>query len=66
MLPPNLHRLERGGRVVLGLGLVGAAAAFLGSTAAIVAAVVGVVLLATGSVGSCPAYTLVGFSTAEE
>ena len=62
LLPLNEHPLERGVRVVLGLGLL---------SMLVVGPVpgwglwglVGLVPLATGLLGSCPLYTVFGFST---
>jgi hypothetical protein len=62
LFPKNEHNIERGVRVVLGLGLFGLLAigpvpgwGLLG--------LIGVVPLATGVIGSCPLYTLLGVST---
>ncbi|MFN8652548.1 MAG: DUF2892 domain-containing protein [Gemmatimonadales bacterium] len=59
LLPTNEHPIERAGRVILGLGLI---------TIALVGpktpwGFLGVVPLATGLLGSCPLYTVFGFST---
>ncbi len=59
LLPTNEHPLERGARVLLGLGLL--AIAFVGPKTPW--GYLGVVPLATGLIGSCPLYTLFGFST---
>ena len=57
--PANEHPVERGLRIAVGLACVGLA------TAGTVGAwgYVGVVPLLTGLLGSCPLYTLFGFST---
>ena len=62
LFPNNEHVVERVLRVVLGLGLLGLLAAgpvpgwgLLG--------LIGLVPLATGAIGSCPIYTLLGLST---
>jgi hypothetical protein len=55
----NVHPFERAGRVVLGLGLVGAALA--GPLAPW--GYIGFVPIATGLLGSCPLYSVFGFST---
>lgn len=62
LLPNNEHPIERGGRVVLGLGLLSLLAVgpvpgwgLLG--------LIGIVPLATGAIGSCPIYTALGLST---
>ena len=59
IFPNNEHVLERAARVVLGLGVI--SLAFVGP--ATPWAWLGVVPLATGLIGSCPLYTLFGFST---
>lgn len=58
-LPVNEHRIERGLRVVV--GLVGLSLVFVGPQS--LWGLFGLVPLATGLVGSCPLYTLLGFST---
>lgn len=64
LMPRNEHPIERGLRVVLGLGLIGGGLALAGSSwMGVPMAVVGLVPLATGALGSCPLYTLFGFST---
>lgn len=59
LLPQNEHVVERVIRVVLGVGLI--ALAFVGPKTPF--GWIGVVPLLTGLVGSCPLYTLFGFST---
>lgn len=59
LLPVNEHPVERGLRIALGLALVGLAAT--GTVGAW--GYVGVVPILTGLLGSCPLYTLLGFST---
>lgn len=59
VLPRNEHRIDRGLRIVLGLGLL--ALAFTGPKTPW--GFLGVVLLMTGVIGSCPAYTLFGLRT---
>ncbi len=59
ILPRNEHRIDRGLRVVLGLGLL--ALAFTSPKAAW--GFIGIVPLVTGLIGSCPAYTLLGLRT---
>jgi hypothetical protein len=59
LLPTNEHPIERGVRVVLGLGLI--ALAFVGPQTPW--GFLGVIPLLTGLVGSCPLYTLFGMST---
>lgn len=58
-LKTNQHNIERVFRVVAGAGLVGAAAT--GSIG--VWGYVGLVLVVTGAIGTCPIYTLLGIST---
>ncbi|MFO0646299.1 MAG: DUF2892 domain-containing protein [Polyangiales bacterium] len=59
LLPNNEHVIERAIRVVLGLALL--AMVFMGPKS--MWGLIGLVPLLTGLVGSCPLYTLVGFST---
>ena len=58
-LPVNEHPIERGLRVVV--GLVGLSLVFVGPQS--LWGLFGLVPLATGLVGSCPLYTLLGFSS---
>lgn len=62
MLKKNVHPWERAGRVVLGLALLAAFFA-LPDLAWRWALLIGVVPLLTGLVGSCPLYSVFGFST---
>jgi hypothetical protein len=55
----NIHPVERAARVVLGAALIAMAA--LGTVGAW--GYLGVIPLATGAVGTCPLYTLLGMST---
>jgi hypothetical protein len=59
LLPTNEHPVERVLRVLLGLGVL--SLAFVGPKTPW--AYLGIVPLATGLVGSCPLYTIFGFST---
>ena len=62
LLPTNEHPIERVVRVVLGLGLL----TLLGVGPVPgwgLVGLIGFVPLATGALGSCPIYTLFGFST---
>jgi hypothetical protein len=59
LFPPNVHPAERILRVVLGLGLL--SLTFLGPKTPW--GFLGLVPLATGFLGSCPLYTMFGFST---
>ncbi|MFN7982983.1 MAG: DUF2892 domain-containing protein [Vicinamibacterales bacterium] len=61
LLPTNEHPIERVVRVVLGAGIL--ALAFIGPRTPW--AYIGIVPLLTGIIGSCPAYTLFGFSTCQ-
>lgn len=62
MLKKNVHPLERAGRIILGLGLL--VAFFLLPEATYRwAFLIGIVPLLTGLAGSCPLYTILGFST---
>lgn len=59
ILPKNEHNIERAIRIVLGLGLL--SMTFLGPHT--LWGLIGVVPLLTGILGSCPLYTVFGFST---
>ena len=59
LLAKNEHSIERAMRVVLGLGLL--TLTFLGPHTAL--GYLGLIPLATGLLGSCPAYSVLGFST---
>ncbi|MCA9592785.1 MAG: DUF2892 domain-containing protein [Myxococcales bacterium] len=59
ILPQNEHNIERVVRVVLGLVLL--SLVFVGPHT--LWGLVGLVPLATGLIGSCPLYTVFGFST---
>ena len=59
LLPTNEHPVERVLRVIVGLGVL--SLAFLGPRSPW--GFLGVVPLATGLLGSCPLYTVFGFST---
>jgi len=59
ILPTNEHKIERALRVVLGLVLL--SLVFVGPKTAW--GWIGLVPLVTGFVGSCPLYTLLGWST---
>lgn len=59
LFPANEHVVERALRVVLGLGLL--AITVVGPQT--LWGLAGIVPLATGLIGSCPLYTLFGFST---
>ncbi len=59
LLAKNVHSVERAMRVVLGLGLL--TLTFMGPHTAL--GYLGLIPLATGLVGSCPLYSLLGFST---
>lgn len=55
----NEHKVERAARVALGLGLL--SIVFVGPQT--YWGLIGVVPLATGLMGTCPLYSLIGFST---
>jgi len=59
LLPTNEHPVERGLRVALGLFVL--SLLFVGPRTPW--ALLGLVPLATGLLGSCPLYTLIGVST---
>jgi len=59
LLPINEHPIERVLRVLLGLGVL--SLTIMGPKTAW--GFLGIVPLATGLLGSCPIYTLFGFST---
>ena len=59
LLAKNENSVERAMRVVLGLGLL--TLTFMGPHTAF--GYLGLIPLATGLVGSCPLYSLLGFST---
>lgn len=59
LLPRNEHNVERFLRVVVGLALL--SLVFVGPRS--LWGLVGVVPLLTGALGSCPIYTIFGFST---
>jgi len=56
---PNEHRVERVLRVLLGIGLL--SIVFVGPQT--YWGLIGIVPLVTGLIGTCPLYSLVGFST---
>jgi uncharacterized membrane protein YfcA len=58
-LKVNEHPIERTVRVILGVGLIAAAA--MGSIG--VWGYIGVVPMVTGLMGTCPLYTVLGIST---
>ena len=59
IFPKNEATLERVVRVVVGLGVL--STVFVGPQSLL--GLIGLVPLATGLLGSCPVYTLLGFST---
>ncbi len=60
--PANEHAIERAVRVAVGLGVLSLLA--VGPVPGWgLAGLIGLVPLVTGAVGSCPVYTMFGFST---
>ena len=59
LFPTNEHPYERVARVLLGVGVL--SLAFIGPKTPF--GYLGIVPIATGLLGSCPLYTLFGFST---
>ena len=59
IFPNNEHKIERVARVLLGAGLL--AIVFVGPKTPW--GYLGLIPLATGLIGSCPLYTLLGIST---
>jgi len=58
-LPVNEHNIERAVRVLLGIGLL--SLVFIGPKT--LWGLIGILPLATGLIGSCPLYTVLGIST---
>lgn len=59
IFPANEHSIERVARIILGIGLI--SVVFVGPKT--MWGLIGIVPLATGLMGSCPLYTLLGIST---
>lgn len=59
LFPTNEHPYERVARVLLGVGVL--SLAFIGPKTPL--GYIGIVPIATGLLGSCPLYTLLGIST---
>ena len=59
IFPRNEHKLERALRVLIGAALL--SLVFVGPKTPF--GYIGVILIATGLIGSCPLYTLFGWST---
>lgn len=59
LLPTNEHGIERGLRVIIGLVVL--SLVFIGPKS--LWGLLGIVPLATGLLGSCPLYTVLGIST---
>lgn len=59
----NEGSLDRIVRIIVGLGLIGAALGVYGPAYASVWGWIGAIPLVTGLVGWCPAYTLLGLNT---
>jgi len=63
MFPTNVGTIDRALRVIVGLALLVWFFADQGQGFWHFAKLIGIVPLATGLIGSCPAYTLLGLST---
>jgi hypothetical protein len=64
-LPANVGSIDRVTRIVLGVTLlIAAATSGLSGPALAIGFVVGAIALATGAVGFCPLYFMLGISTA--
>ncbi len=59
LCPTNEHSIERVARIIFGIGLI--SIVFVGPET--MWGLIGIVPLATGLMGSCPLYTLLGIST---
>jgi hypothetical protein len=59
LLPRNVHNIERVVRVLIGLGVL--SLAFVGPETPW--GYLGIVPIVTGLIGTCPLYTVFGFST---
>lgn len=62
LFPANEHTIDRAVRVVGGLGLMSLLAVGPVPGWGLVG-LLGIVFVVTGAIGSCPLYTMVGFST---
>ncbi|MEO0604378.1 MAG: DUF2892 domain-containing protein [Myxococcota bacterium] len=63
LLPANEHIGDRIFRIVLGAALMSPVFVIGQSVGLVISAVIGGILVATGLVGSCPIYTMLGLST---
>ena len=63
MFAKNMGQTDRMIRAVAGVVLLILAFAALGGTLAWIAGIVGVVMLGTAAMGSCPPYALLGINT---
>lgn len=59
----NMGAVDRGLRILIGIGLIAWALGFIPGQAANVWGWIGVIPLGTALLGWCPAYTLLGVST---
>jgi len=59
LIPTNVHPIERGARVLVGAGIL--SLAFVGPQTSW--AYLGAIPIVTGLLGTCPLYTVLGFST---
>ncbi|MGP6085987.1 YgaP family membrane protein [Antarctobacter jejuensis] len=63
MFKKNVGNTDRAIRAVVGIVLLGLAFASLTGTLAWVAGIIGVVMLGTAALGTCPPYALLGINT---
>ena len=70
MFKKNVGRLDRTVRIIAGVALIPIGLFLLGgwqgNSTGILVAILALIPLVTGLIGSCPAYTLLGISTLEE
>lgn len=63
MFKKNVGTTDRAIRAIVGIVLLGLAFASLSGTLAWVAGIIGVVMLGTAALGTCPPYALLGINT---
>lgn len=59
----NVGKIDRGIRCGLGLGITLGGLLYVSSPWSYVLAIIGILLMATGVMGTCPVYTVAGIST---